>query len=217
MKPYFEEDGITIYNADCREVLPQLGPVDLVLTDPPYGIGIAANPVRQKYAKSDWDDQTVSSDLLAALRIYSRFQIVWGGNYYPMPTAQCFLIWDKGQPENFSLAMCEQAWTNLKKPAKLFRKSVTSYVKQHPTEKPVELMAWCIAQVSDPCPLILDPFMGSGTTLVAAKQLGRRAIGIEIERKYCDIAIERLRQQVLPLVATEPEAEQMRFEVSLPG
>ena len=91
--------------------------------------------------------------------------------------------------------MCELAWTNLDGPAKLFRKRVLSYVKHHPSQKPVELMQWCMAM----CPpgAILDPFMGSGTTLVAAKLEQRKAIGIEIEERYCEIAAKRLAQEVL--------------------
>jgi site-specific DNA-methyltransferase (adenine-specific) len=214
MRPYYEEAGIVIWHGDCREILPTLGPVDLVLTDPPYGIGIADNPVRQKHARMDWDSAPVSGDLLAVLRFLSRYQIVWGGNYFDVPSAQCFLIWDKVQPEDFSLAMCEQAWTNLQKPAKLFRRRVVGYVKEHPTEKPVELLAWCISQAPEDCTLILDPFMGSGTTLVAAKQLGRRAIGIEIEERYCEIAVKRLAQSVMDFSPPEPVAEQLMFEAT---
>lgn len=208
-KPYYEHAGITIYNADCREILPHLPPVDLVLTDPPYGIGIASNPVRQRYERKDWDDVVVSSDLLTVIRFYSKQQIIWGGNYFGLPASQCFLVWDKVQPEQFSLAMCEQAWTSFQKPAKLFRRHVVSFDKWHPTQKPVELMRWCVQQAGDDCGLILDPFMGSGTTLVAAKQLGRRCIGVEIEEKYCEIAAKRLGQEMLDFgPPTEAQAEQ---------
>lgn len=118
---------------------------------------------------------------------------MWGGNYFDLPPSQCFLVWDKVQPQNFSLAMCEQAWTNKKGPAKLYRQSVLSYRKEHPTQKPVDLMKWCIEQVAvPPNGTILDAFMGSGTTGVACAQLGRKFIGIEIERKYFDIACERI-------------------------
>src|SRR5688500_15252214 len=93
LKPFYADDYATIYCGDCREILPQLPKVDLVLTDPPYGIGIAANPVRQKHEKSDWDNAPVSSDLLAALRFFAKHQIIWGGNYFDVPPTQCFLIW----------------------------------------------------------------------------------------------------------------------------
>lgn len=198
MKPYYDDGQITIYHADCREVLPHLESVDLVLTDPPYGIGLAANPFRQKFERSSWDDMPVDSDLLQACVNAGTHAIVWGGNYFGLPAHQKFLIWDKGQPESFSSAMCEQAWTNIPGPAKMFRRHVVSYEKFHPTQKPVELMRWCIG-IAGEAQTILDPFMGSGTTLRAAKDLGRRAIGIELEERYCEIAVRRLSQQVLPL------------------
>ena len=194
MKPYYSEDGCTIYHGDCRDILPSLEPVDLVLTDPPYGIGLAGNPFRQKFQPSTWDDAPIGEPEIALLRSAGSEQIIWGGNYFPLPPTQCFLIWDKQQPENFSSSMCEQAWTSLHRPAKLFRKWCVGYDKYHPTQKPEELMAWCLAFVDG---TVCDPFMGSGTTLRAAKDLGRRAIGIEIEEKYCEIAAKRLSQKVL--------------------
>ncbi len=195
-KPFYEEPGIVLYCGDCLEILPSLPKVDLVLTDPPYGIGIAANPVRQMHEKSDWDNKAPSEELFKMLRLAGKEQIIWGGNYFPLPPSQGYLVWDKVQPEDFSLAMCEQAWWSRKHPAKLYRLSVLSYRKDHPTQKPEKLMEWCIS-LADNLQTILDPFCGSGTTLVAAKNLGRKAIGIELEPKYCQIAVDRLRQEVL--------------------
>jgi site-specific DNA-methyltransferase (adenine-specific)/modification methylase len=183
----------TLYLGDCLEILPTLPKVDAVITDPPYGIGIASNPVRQMHAKSDWDAAPPSEGAFAAILAAADCHVIWGGNYFPLPPSQCFLVWDKGQPENFSLAMCEQAWCSKKAPAKLFRQSVLSYRKEHPTQKPVDLLAWCIKQAGDP-QTILDPFMGSGTTGVACAQLGRKFIGIEIEPRYFDIACRRIEQ-----------------------
>jgi DNA modification methylase len=168
---------------------------DSLVTDPPYGLGIAANPFRQKYEAQGLDDKPADSETIDHLRSLSTYQIIWGGNYFNLPPSQCFLIWDKVQPETFSSSICEKAWTNLRKPAKLFCRHVVSYVKEHPTEKPIELMNWCIAQLPE-CRLVLDPFAGSGTTIYAAKQLGKSAIGIEIEEKYCEIAAKRLSQEV---------------------
>ena len=196
-RPYYEREGIVIYNADCRDIFPHLPQVDLVLTDPPYGIGIASNPFRQKHEKNEWDNEPVDKELLLSYISKGRFAIVWGGNYFGLPAHQKFLVWDKEQPEDFSSAMCEQAWTNIPGPAKLFRRRVIGYFKQHPTQKPSELMSWCIQQTLE-AQTILDPFMGSGTTLVAAKELGRKAIGIEIEERYCEIAAKRLSQEVIP-------------------
>ena len=207
MKPYYEHAGITIYHGDCRDVMdwlaPHFGekPFDLLLTDPPYGIGIAANPVRQMHEKSDWDNTAPSPETIAQCIRLAKHAILWGGNYFYLPRCQRFLIWDKQQPEDFSLAMCEMAWSNLSGPAKIYRQSVLSYRKEHPTEKPEPLMAWCMGFV-DPCASVFDPFMGSGTTLAAAKRLGKRAVGVELSERYCEIAAKRLSQEALPLEVT---------------
>jgi site-specific DNA-methyltransferase (adenine-specific) len=199
MTPYYSDAYVTLYHGDAREIVPALGRFDLLLTDPPYGLGIAANPVRQAHARSDWDAAPVDAETLRLCMAAADRHIVWGGNYFGLPAAQCFLVWDKVQPEDFSLAMCEQAWTSLGGPAKIYRQPVLSYAKEHPTQKPVDLMGWCIRRAGDDVRTVLDPFAGSGTTLRAAKDLGRRAIGIEIEERYCEIAARRMAQEVLAL------------------
>ena len=191
MKPYYDHAGIVIYHGDCREILPTLAPVDLLLTDPPYGLGIAANPFRQKFAKQQWDAAPVDAPLLQSCVAATKKAIIWGGNYFALPAHQRFFVWDKGQPEDFSSAMCEMAWSNIGGPAKLWRERVVGYHKDHPTQKPVELMQWCIGYAPD-ARSVFDPFMGSGTTGVAAVKLGRKFIGIEIEPKYFDIACRRI-------------------------
>lgn len=162
-----------------------------LVTDSPYGIGIAANPVRQKHEKLEWDAAPPSPELIAQCIAMADKAIIWGGNYFSLPPCQRVLVWDKLQPADFSLAMLEMAWTNIGGPAKMFRQSVTSYAKEHPTQKPENLMKWCIGFLPD-AQTILDPFMGSGTTGVAAVQMGRRFIGIEREPKYFDIACKRI-------------------------
>ena len=184
--------SVRLYLGDCRDILPGLTGVDAVVTDPPYGIGIANNPIRQKHEKKDWDDATPESELIDMCISLGMQAVVWGGNYFDLPPTQKFLIWDKIQPEDFTLSMVEFAWTNIGGPAKMFRQSVTSYKKEHPTQKPVNLMKWCIEQLPASCDVILDPFMGSGTTGVACVQLGRRFIGIEKEPKYFEIAKRRI-------------------------
>lgn len=203
-EPYYERDGITIYNADCRDVLPLLGTVDAIVTDPPYGLGeLMERPGPGKWSKlwgngaPEWDSEAPA--LVADLPSQARYSIIWGGNYFPLPPARGWLIWDKIVRE-FSSGHCEVAWTNLDQPIRAFNWShgqLASEGKFHPTQKPVALMRWCIEFLPKDCDLILDPFMGSGTTLRAAADLGRRAIGIEINEDYCRIAVERLRQGVL--------------------
>jgi len=115
--------------------------------------------------------------------------IIWGGNYFELEPSKCFYIWDKKQPEDFTLAMCEYAWTNIKGTAKIFRHSVTSYLKNHPTQKPIELLSWCLSKANGK---VIDPFLGSGTTMVAAHQLNRKCYGMELDPKYCQVIIDRM-------------------------
>jgi DNA modification methylase len=207
-EPYYHdaEAGITIYCGDCRDVLPGLA-ADVLVTDPPYGLGAAGRSggrASRLWRKGEtWDDTPVDQSVVDLAIGTTDHAIVWGGNYYTLPPSRCWLIWDKVQA--FSWADAELAWTNLVLPVRVFRLSrIDAYVnraesvKQHPTEKPVSLMRWCLGLVPT-AQTVLDPFMGSGTTLVAAKQLGRRAIGIEIEERYCEIAAKRLAQGVLAL------------------
>jgi site-specific DNA-methyltransferase (adenine-specific) len=219
-------DEVTIGNCrlihgDCREVLPLLPRVDAVITDPPYGIlnlaGDGSTPAVRKSPRQKWSgtlknrllntsavewDIAPDTEVFDALRAHSILQIFWGGNYFPLPPARGVLVWDKEQPwENFS--QVEIAWTNLNRPAAIFRESATRGTpgKVHPTQKPISLMLWCVSMAG--AGIVLDPFMGSGTTGVACSMLGRSFIGIERERKYFDMACERISQaqaqgQLLP-------------------
>ena len=214
MIPYYEQDGITIYHGDCRDGL--LGRFDLLLTDPPYGIGEARanNPSRGKmaiakdYGISNWDDKTVDAISMQSLVGRACSAIVFGGNYYDFPPSKCWLVWDKVNHGN-DFADCELAWTNLDMAVRKFEymwngmlrtkiRSVDEH-RYHPTQKPVALMEWCIslAEKKVKVDTVLDPFMGSGTTLVAAKRLGKTAVGIDREEKYCEIAAKRLSQREL--------------------
>lgn len=188
-------EGVTLMLGDCRDIVPTLGRVDAVVTDPPYGIGIANNPVRQKHARSDWDDAPPDATVFEMLAKCSSDQIIWGGNYFGMPASQGFLVWDKRQPETFSLAMCEMAWCSRQHPAKIWRQSVVGYEKHHPTQKPVPLMEWCLSFLPK-ADLILDPFMGSGTTGIAAVRCGRRFIGIEKDPVHFATAVWRIKDEL---------------------
>ena len=203
MKPYYEHAGITIYHGDCREILPTLPKCDLLLTDAPYGAGYAANPIvgkgksQSNHADQDWDDSTVDADDLYAIMGAASEAIIWGGNYYHLRPSRCWLAWYKRDAPP-SMAQMELAWVSRDGNAKLFDYPIAAVNAErigHPTQKPLALMKWCLTFF----PLaksVLDPFMGSGTTLVAAKNLGRKAIGIEIEERYCEIAAKRLSQEV---------------------
>ena len=196
----------TLYLGDCLQIMPTLGRVDAVVTDPPYGIGEAAgkNASRGVLAKArdygveSWDDAT-ADEAVDFARTISRYQIIFGGNYYDLPPTSCWLIWDKVNGDS-DFADCEMAWTNLNKATRrivwmwngMLRKNgeVRGY---HPTQKPVGVMEWCLEKVPD-AQTILDPFMGSGTTGVACAKLGRKFIGIELEPHYFDIACKRIEQ-----------------------
>jgi len=195
----------TLYLGDCRDVLPTLGKVDAVVTDPPYGIGASSGigKVTKEGSDfrndvSDWDSAIPHRAIFDQLLSMSEWQIIWGGNYFGLPSSPCFFVWDKIQPEQFTLAMAELAWTNIHKPAKIWRwksQSINGGMpKHHPTQKPEKLMSWCIGHLPEPSQTILDPFMGSGTTGVAAVQMGRKFIGIEREERYFEIACKRIEQ-----------------------
>lgn len=214
--PYYDSDGITIYNADCRKVLPWIDPVDLLLTDPPYGIGADKNMRANKqhgkalapskdYGAGDWDSEPPPRWFLDAAQEVASNAILWGGNYYGLPSSSCWLVWDKDNGDN-GYADCELAWTNLTRAVRKFKWKWQGMLQEnmgdkkehrvHPTQKPLALMRWCLSLVPD-AETVLDPFAGSGTTLVAARLEGRKAIGIEINEKYCEAAANRLAQRTL--------------------
>ena len=199
-------EGVTLYLGDCREILPTLGKVDAVVTDPPYGIGEAAGKnksrgnlaVAKDYGTDEWDNKPVTADLMRLVRSAGRFSIIFGGNYYDCPPASCWLVWDKENGTN-DFADCELAWTNLPKAVRRLKFMWNGMLRahgeprgDHPTQKPIGVMKWCIEQLPADCLQILDPFMGSGTTGVAAAKMGRHFIGIEREARYFDAACRRI-------------------------
>lgn len=223
LKPYYEQDGIVIYHGDAARVLPDLDMMDLLLTDPPYGIsadvgqafrankrhGKAVAPSRD-YGHSEWDAAPPPRWLLDQAIHLSRWQIVFGGNYFHLPPARCWLVWDKDNGTN-DYADCELAWTNLDKAVRkltfrwhgmLQEPGCQKEIRVHPTQKPEAVIRWALMQAPQDVRTVLDPFMGSGTTLVACKRLGRQAIGIERDERYCEAAAQRLAQGALPLTET---------------
>jgi len=219
MKPYYEQSGVAIYHGSALCVLDEFDGhraqrFDLLLTDPPYGIGEAAGKnksrgniaVAKDYGAATWDDRP-SHEAISLARRLSRFAIIFGGNYYELPPARCWLVWDKDNGAN-DFADCELAWTNLDKAVRrltyrwagmLQEPGCQREFREHPTQKPEAVMRWALMLAPSEVSTVLDPFMGSGTTLVAAKRLGKQAVGIEREERYCEIAAERLQQDALPL------------------
>tara|TARA_R110000868_G_scaffold130146_1_gene339723 strand:- start:553 stop:1230 length:678 start_codon:yes stop_codon:yes gene_type:complete len=218
MKPTWESDcgRVQLYLGDCREILPTLGKVDAVVTDPPYGLGDKLGGATEN---SQWGllygcgapkwDKKIELDGLMESLMKGSWQIVWGGNYYPLPPMRCWLLWDKMQEHTSGHA--EMAWTNLDKPVRTFRYAraqLASDGKVHPTQKPEPLMEWCVGHLPKDAKTILDPFMGSGTTGVACIRTGRRFIGIEIEPRYFEIAKERIQRELAQPFLIEPKQEQ---------
>jgi tRNA G10 N-methylase Trm11 len=215
MRPYYSHAGIVIYHADCREILPTLPKCDLLLTDPPYGIGRAngmggkgydgfgRGMVRKPRAyEGEWDLVPPTQSTLIAVVSAAERSIVWGGNYFAamLPSSSKWLVWDKCQTMP-SFSDAELAWTNLDGTStKMLRLNGSGLMaveqdRWHPTQKPLALMKWCLSLFPD-AKTVLDPFAGSGTTLVAAKAMGLTAIGIELHEPYAEIAAKRPSQEV---------------------
>ena len=190
----------TLYLGDCREVLPTLAPCDLILTDPPYGIGADRTRNGQKdgwvdYGAEGWDKERPPLWLFGLMRDKAKECVIWGGNYFTdvLPPTMRWLVWDKGQ-RNFSLADCEFAWSSQNAAARVLtlpRAEALQDGKEHPTQKPLRLMEWCL-DMHPKAATVCDPFMGSGTTGVAAVRMGKHFTGIEREPKYFDIACKRI-------------------------
>jgi site-specific DNA-methyltransferase (adenine-specific) len=219
--------GATLYLGDCMGVLPTLGRVDAVITDPPYGIGASAGTGKYGRLKIEvgqdlgWDKCVPAEETLRAVVSAGERAVVFGGNYFGLAPSRNFLIWDKGAGfKNRDFAECEMAWCSWDANARVLTYDPLARGdyrdKQHPTQKPVAVMAWAI-QHAGKADLILDPYMGSGSTGVAAIQLGRKFIGIEREPKYFDIACRRIEQAAKQGQLFEPAApvpQQLGLEVA---
>lgn len=212
--PYYADDFVTIYQGDCRDLLPDLT-FDAIVSDPPYGMGYK-HGTRKGGRKLGVDGHSIEGDFepfdpshLLACKVPT---ILWGGNHYgdKLPASKGWLVWDKrdGRPSN-DQSDCELAWTNVLTTARTYSAYWSGNTRTgreqaegrlHVNQKPVSLMVWCLEMVPK-AGVVIDPYMGSGSTLRAAKDLGRRAIGIELDERYCEVAARRLAQEVLDLGA----------------
>lgn len=204
----------TLYCGDCMDVLSALGDVGAVVTDPPYGLGERMKGgtwgAQEKIKKMPSWDKAPSSEVFGSILGIGGEVLIWGGNYFVLPPSRCWLSFSKVQ-QMPTMADFELCWTNLDKPAKEFRANRGRNVSEHPTEKPLDLMCWCVGFTSG---TVLDPFMGSGTTGVACVRLGRKFIGIEIDPEYFEIACERIQREVdqptlFDMNTNEPEQLEM--------
>lgn len=211
-----------IYNEDCLEGMKKRfldKSIPLILTDPPYGLNIASGGSvsikgacrkKREFVPSDWDKFIPSKEYFEEMFRVSENQIIWGGNYFTdfFYPSQGWLVWYKKEGLiSKSFADCELAWTSFQTPAKVISSRWHGFIRDskeqrvaHPTQKALEVIKWCICEFSNEGDIILDPFMGSGTTAVACKQLNRRYIGFEISKEYCEIAKERLNKIQLELI-----------------
>ena len=205
MKPYYQEAGITIWHGDCREILPTLEPVDLVLTDPPYGIDYDTSHSKYKNGISRSEIIGDKGPFDASHLPLLGDCILWGGNCFfsSLPASSAWLVWVKIARNNANIRQsdCELAWSNCIGRSRVFnhlwigayKASESGQRAEHPTQKPVALIEWALSFAPD-AQTICDPYMGSGTTGVAAVKMGKRFVGIERERQYFDVACRRIEQ-----------------------
>ena len=220
LTPYYQDDYCIIYNCDSLTAMAALRPSVndiIIVTDPPYGISVATdgnvggnNLAKSKdYGEQNWDREKLPRVYLEMMKYVSRHQIIFGGNYYGeyLGNTKSYIVWDKDNSGNF--ADCELAWTNFDRAVRkikhrwngmLQQNMKEKEIREHPTQKPLPVMYEIIRDYTNASDLILDPFMGSGTTLVAAKQLGRKAIGIDKELRWCEVAVKRLQSLQTKLV-----------------
>jgi DNA modification methylase len=225
VKPTWATDdgSIACYLGDAREVLASFadGSIPAVVTDPPYGIGEAAGKnksrgllaVSKDYGNLDWDNKPASPELINECRRISKWQVIFGGNYFELPPAKCWLVWDKMNGKT-DFADCELAWTNLNKAVRRIQFMWHGMLRDeegeriHPTQKPVRVMQWAIAHCPD-SETVCDPFSGSFTTAVACIRMGKRFIGVEREPKYFEDGIKRITDELsrAPLFEPKPQVQ----------
>ena len=213
---YFHTDNGVLLCGDCLEVMKEIPDecVNLVLTDPPYGIGVdkmgyvkgggkrSGRGSARKTVFKSYNDVLLTKDYFDLMLKVGKNQIIWGGNYYIdyLHSTRCILVWYKRDRLPIrSFADCEIAWTSFDKSSMVFNCRWDGFIRdsrekrtEHPTQKALEVFKWCVTEFSNECDLILDPFLGSGTTAVACEKLNRKWIGIEINPDYCEITKERI-------------------------
>ena len=194
---------IELFNEDCMDIMARYpdNHFELAIVDPPYGIGINKShrlSVSRGFAGETWDNNPASKESIETILKISKNQVIWGGNYFNLPPTRCFLVWDK-KNDGRDFADCELAWTSYNGVARMFHKRPMGMDggKVHPTQKPVYLFSWILGMFDSNT--VLDPYLGSGTTGVAAELLNRRWIGIEISEKYCEISAKRIESEASQL------------------
>ena len=215
MTSYYQDEksGITIYHGDCLQIMKEFPNkhFDLCLTDPPYGFlngsksfgsGKGKSMAKPRKFNIDWDKPIDKTYFEEIFRL-SKNQIIFGFEHFNslLPTSRGIYCWDKKRPQGTDYSEFELIWTSFNKRTEFIRYTWHGMIRQgkdkikHPTQKPEEIIKRLLEKHSNQSDLILDPFMGSGTTLVAAYKLGRKAVGIEISEAYCKIAVKRIKKE----------------------
>ena len=197
-------EGINLIHGDSLQALK--GYADnhfkIAIVDPPYGIGDKFKGGKtgkmnfNEVVEKDWDKVPPMEYWEELMRV-SENQIVWGGNYFPLPPSRCFIVWDKQISEDFSLAMAEMAWTSFDKLAKIYKLPTPKNGKIHPTQKPIKLYKWLLHNYTNEGDLILDTHLGSGSIAIACHYMKRNLIGYEIDKEYYDAACKRFKEQTM--------------------
>lgn len=208
MKPYYQDELVTLYHGDCRDVLPMVE-FDATVSDPPYGVLADGGSAATRRSGGNTGTGAMAWDIApdgALLELIQRKPaMLWGGCHLSLPPTFGYLVWDK-QIDGLNFGEVEYCWTNLRFAPRVFRYRAVGVDggKVHPTQKPEALMLWCLSFLPKKSVVIVDPFMGSGTTLVAAKRVGKKAIGIELSEAYCEVAAKRLSQGSLSDLFIDP-------------
>jgi site-specific DNA-methyltransferase (adenine-specific) len=213
------------YCMDCMEAMREMPDkaFELAIVDPPYGIGINNNMGRRKgdkhsdYKKVLWDNEPPSADYFKELFRVSKNQIVWGANYFTMPSTKCFIVWRKPQiSEGVSFSMCEYAWASFDSTSKEWVGMSAEADRIHPTQKPIALYEWLLRNYAKQGDKILDTHLGSGSSRIAAYNLGFDFVGYEIDRDYFAAQEERFQKhtaqvRLFDLTEQKPKAEQINL------
>lgn len=223
------DGSVRLYLGKCEDILPRFaaGAFHACVTDPPYGIGEAAGKnksrtnlaVAKDYGDLNWDDRPASAEAIAQIMRVSRWQILFGGNYFALPPSRCILVWDKLNGDN-DFADCELAWTNLDKAVRRLAFRWNGMIRDeegeriHPTQKPVGVMRWAIGHLPKPVTSIVEPYMGSGSTVIACIRQGIPVVAIEEHEPYFAGAITRIEAEFnrAPLFEPPPQIQKAMFE-----
>lgn len=205
---------------DCMDVMRTFpdGHFDLAVVDPPYGIGMADRAPCGRLARygsvKQADNGVPGAEYFAELRRVSKHQIVWGGNYFPLPPSRCFVIWDKQQPDGVTFADAEFAWASFDESAKTFRlrPQNADADRIHPTQKPVRLYKWLFAKFAQPGQRVLDTHMGSGSIAIAAHYAGIHLTAVEIDPDYFHAAKARIARETSQAELFSPQNNKMSHE-----